>query len=316
MAAVNYRLSRARNRSYPLAWTLILSILLALLGGRSTQGFAAGDSPQTWVFPIDHLKDDHYRYYQALLVQALAAQGIRLQFVVQGEVSQPRMMRDLEKGRTAIRPMLPTARRDCLLTQVPVDLTDGRIGERVLLIRPSESERFKQVQTVDQLRATGAVAALGAHWFDISVWRANQLPYRVQSGDWSHIYDMLRVGGRGIDYFPRGVNEVLSEAEQHPGLMIEPHLLLTYNRDFRFYVSAPYAKDVPAITRALRQAQASGLMARLRREYWGNLAQALDLPGRQRINLFTPPLPTAQSSARPDCNNSVRRPDDTGLLKK
>lgn len=245
--------------------------------------------PQHLILPIDLLPDNEFAYYRELVIASLKSIGVSAEFQVHAVVSQPRMLRDLRKGVTALRPLLPSAALDGELVQVPVDLTGGRIGERVLLVRPDERERFADVTNLEAFRATGAVAAFGEHWFDVAVWRANQLPLRTLSGDWSRIFGMLQAGGRGIDYFPRGINEVLSDAKRHPGLVIEPHLLLVYDRDFRFYLSRPYAKYAPLIERALRNAEASGLMAALQQKYWGKVDRILALDQRQRLNLYTPP---------------------------
>ncbi|WP_097459456.1 hypothetical protein [Mangrovitalea sediminis] len=245
--------------------------------------------PRNIIFPIDLLPDNEFAYYRELLVESLKNVGVTAEFQVHATVSQPRMLRDLQQGITALRPLLPSRAVDSTLVQVPVDLTGGRIGERILLVRPDERERFAGVTDLDQLRATGAVAILGGHWFDVAVWRANRLPLHTLSGDWSRIFGMLQAGGRDIDYFPRGVSEILSDAKRYPQLAIEPHLLLVYDRDFRFYLSRPYARYASLIESALEAARASGLMATLQQKYWGGVDRALSLDQRRRIHLYTPP---------------------------
>ncbi len=306
-----------KRRHRHQSWTVLACNAAMLLFLFSCSfGARAASAGEVLRLPIDLLQGQDFSYYRELLVRSLAALGVRATLPVHDTVPQTRMMWNLERGITSLRPLLETHVRNCRLTEVPVDLTDGRIGQRVFLVPRSQKSRFAGVRDLDDLRATQAVAALGQDWFDIRIWRANQLPYQVIPGDWHRIYGMLRVGGRHIDYFPRGINEVLEEARKHPGLVIEPHLLLVYERDFRFYLSPRYAHYEPLIEKALRKARDSGLMARLQRKYWGNVEQALHLSSRQTIHLFTPPVRESQSGVKPRCNNAASLSGSSGRLKK
>jgi len=304
------RRRRQSGRTALICNAVAMALLLCASGVQASPGV------KTLRLPVDLLPGQDFSYYRELLVRSLAGLGVKALLPVHDTVPQTRMLWNLKRGITSLRPLLETRGRDCRLTEVPVDLTDGRIGQRVFLVPPSQKSRFAGVQDLNDLRATHAVAAFGQGWFDIRIWRANQLTYRVIPGDWSRIYEMVRVGGRHIDYFPRGINEVLSEARQHPGLVIEPHLLLVYDRDFRFYLSPPYAQYEPLIEKALRKARDSGLMARLQRKYWGNVEQALHLSRRQTIHLFTPPGGEGQNGVKPRCSSAVSLSGRRGRLKK
>lgn len=290
-------------------WVFVLALLL------SSPAFAA-HPVRPLRLPIDLLPGQNFGYYRELLVRSLATLNVPVKLPVHGTVPQTRMFRDLDKGITALRPLLQTRRRDCRLTEVPVDLTGGLIGQRIFLVRAADRQHFAHVHSLDELRATHAVAAFGQGWFDIRIWQANHLPYQVVSGDWTRIYAMLQAGNRGFDYFPRGANEILGEAREHADLVIEPHLLLVYHRDFRFYLSSPYARYEPLIEAALKKARGSGLMAHLQQKYWGGLAQKLHLADRQVIHLATPDRPTTQSPKQTRCSSAVVSSGDRGLLKK
>ena len=99
---------------------------------------------------------------------------------------------------------------------------------------------------------------------------------------------MLSSKKRGIDYFSRGVNEILSEAKIHSHLDIEENLMLVYKRDFFFYLSNQNSHLQSIIKKSLRQAKYSGLMDKLIQDYWGESFKNLKLERRIRIDLETP----------------------------
>jgi len=99
---------------------------------------------------------------------------------------------------------------------------------------------------------------------------------------------MVESGDRGIDYFSRGVNEIIAELKEYPGLEIEKNLVLQYDRDFKFYLSARTSLMKPAIEEALTKAKESGMMDRLVNKYWANDFAQLNYTKRIVIRLQTP----------------------------
>lgn len=87
-------------------------------------------------------------------------------------------------------------------------LTNGLIGQRVLLIRRTCTEAFAQVRSVGDLKRTGLIAGLGAGWHDAKVFKASDLPVYEHTAPWRTIYAMVAAGNRHVDYLPRGVTEV------------------------------------------------------------------------------------------------------------
>lgn len=179
--------------------------------------------------------------------------------------------------------------KDKQLVPVRNALTNGLIGQRVLLVRRSDVNTFLQVQSVADLKHTGLIAGFGAGWGDVKVWNASGLPLYEHAAPWNTIYAMVTAGNRHVDYLPRGVIEVLAEARAHPELTVEQHLLLEYPADFGFYLSPSAASYRPIIERALRAAEASGLKARLLDEAYGADIKALNLNRRLRLRLPAAP---------------------------
>ena len=168
-------------------------------------------------------------------------------------------------------------------------LTNGLIGQRVLLIRPADAARFARVQSVAELKNTQLIAGFGVGWGDARVWQATGLPLYEHAAPWSTIYAMVAAGNRHVDYLPRGVIEVLDEARAHPELAVEQHLLIEYQADFAFYLTPAAAGYRPIIERALQAAESSGLKARLIEQAFGADIKALDLERRTRLHLAARP---------------------------
>lgn len=174
--------------------------------------------------------------------------------------------------------------------RIDVPLTDGLIGHRVVFLNPENREMFADVQTLADLRATGAAGGFGEGWFDGRIWDANGLENVAVSGEWRNIYGMLAAGNRGIDYFSRGILEMAAEAEDHPDLAVDPYLLLVYPGDFAFFLSAGLEQQAGIIEDALEAAVASGERDRLLREHFPQVydPEVLNMEGRQRIELVLP----------------------------
>jgi len=178
---------------------------------------------------------------------------------------------------------------DKQLVPVRNALTNGLIGQRVLLIRHADTAAFAQIRSVGDLKRTGLIAGFGAGWGDTKVWKAAGLPLYEHAAPWNTVYAMVAAGNRHVDYLPRGVIEVLKEARAHPELAVEQHLLFEYRADFGFYLNPSVAHYRPIIERALKAAEASGLKARLIDEAFGADIKALNLNRRLRLRLLPTP---------------------------
>lgn len=236
--------------------------------------------------------DGHAGYFIRLLEESLQLihQPYRLQRVK--DVPARRMWWMMGNGDLNLVYGMRTKDKDSKAQIVPVRnaLTNGLIGQRVLLIRRADRDVFAQVQSVDDLKQTRLIAGFGAGWGDAKVWKAAGLPLYEHAAPWATIYAMVSAGNRHVDYLPRGVIEALDEARRHPELMVEQHLLMEYPGDFGFYLAASAASYRPILERALKAAEASGLKARLMDEAFGADIKALDLDRRVHLRL----------SARPD----------------
>jgi hypothetical protein len=233
------------------------------------------------------VSDGRSAYFIRLLEQSLKLiqQPYHIEYVK--DIPARRMWWMLGRGEINLFYGIQTKEKDSSKQLVPVRnaLTNGLIGQRVLLIRRADTQAFAQVRSVDDLKRTGLIAGLGAGWYDTKVLKAAGLPLYEHAAPWSTIYAMVAAGNRHVDYLPRGVIEVLEEARSHPDLAVEQRLLLEYPADFVFYLNASAARYRPILERALREAEATGLKARLIDEAFGADIKALNLNHRLRLRL-------------------------------
>lgn len=252
---------------------------------------ASASAPAAGVAPLELriavLSDGHSRYFIRLLEESLKLihQPYHIHYVQ--DIPARRMWWMLEKGEINLFYGMQSKEKNSSkrLILVRNALTNGLVGQRVLLIRPADKKVFAQIQSVDDLKRTRLTAGFGAGWGDVKVWTAAGLPLYEHVAPWRTIYAMVAAGNRRVDYLPRGVIEVLEEAQAHPELTVEQHLLLDYRADFSFYLGASAASYRPIIERALREAEVTGLKARLIDEAFGDDLTALDLNRRLRLRL-------------------------------
>ena len=225
-------------------------------------------------------------FYIELLERSFIAIEVPLEIEVV-ETSHLRSRQNLRTGSIDLAWVLESERRDQLYIPIPVGLTNGLIGKRLLLIRPQDQPVFDQIEQLSDFARLGLVAGFGEGWYDAAVWETNDLPYIEHTGQWRYIYPML-VRGREYDYFPRGMNEILTDAGNHPGLAIEENLILEYERDFIFYLSPHAAHLEDILTRAVVRARDTGLIDTLVQKYWGDDLESVHSSDRRTLPMMTP----------------------------
>jgi hypothetical protein len=252
---------------------------------------ASAPTPAPLELRIAVVSDGRADYFVRLLEESLKLihQPYHIQYVK--DIPARRMWWMLEKGDINLFYGMQSKEKDSNKQLVPVRnaLTNGLIGQRVLLIRQADANVFAQVQTVADLKRTGLIAGFGAGWGDTRIWKAAELPLYEHAAPWNTIYAMVAAKNRNVDYLPRGVIEVMEEARLHPELAVEQRLLIEYRADFAYYLNVSIASYRPIIERALKEAEASGLKARLINEAFGADIKALNLNRRLRVRLSAAP---------------------------
>lgn len=229
-------------------------------------------------------------YFVDLLEQSLLAAGHQPDIEVKGNLPQKRMLHMIAHNQLSLTWLVQSDERDRIYVPVEVGITNGLIGHRILLISPGQESVYSQVKTLDDFRNLELTGVFGSGWFDVHVWKHNQLRFVEKDGGWqSKVYRQIASRDRGVDYFSRGFFEVLDEARAHPEVVIEPRLMLVYDRDFRFYLSRDAARYKLILEDALRKAKASGLMQRLMEKHWADAFALLKPGSRLQLRLQNPP---------------------------
>jgi hypothetical protein len=243
---------------------------------------------EAMVLRVQCFSDQRHKFYVQLLQSSLDAvhQAARISCV--NDLPGRRMWKMLGDAKLDLIWGMQTLDKDKAMVPIKVDLTDGLAGQRVLLIRPQDQKVFDKVASLKALRETNLVAGFGEGWFDAGVWEKNGLKAYEFPHQFSLIYSMVTIGNRGVDYLPRGANEIVAEARAHQRLSIEKQLLFYYGRDMRFYLSAHAAAYKPIIESALKAAEASGLKRRIIEQHFGSEINTLNLAQRRRIQLQVP----------------------------
>jgi hypothetical protein len=246
----------------------------------------------TLYLPIMDDSPQQHLFYHELLKTALQEAGHDVTLVSK-KLPQLRIKKYMKKGELSAFWALESEALNKKYIPIKVGLTDGLISKRVLLIKKGDQSLYDTVKNLDDFRSLNLVAGMGKDWFDVDIWRKNDLKYKESSGNWKSIFKMIPYG-RDYHYISRGVNEINAEAQEYPGLDIEKKLLFNYNHESYFYLSKTGVhgggqyKDI--IEKAMINAQNSGLIKRLIKKYWPETLKTLNVENRIELYLDNPSL--------------------------
>lgn len=149
--------------------------------------------------------------------------------------------------------------RESRLTLVPVPLTRGFLGKRLLVIKQTSAHMFDGIDTLEGLRGRITFGSSPA-WPDTRILRNAGL--QVITGEKDQLYSML-ARDRFIAY-PRSMQEVALEIEFNNArvgaapLMIEPTVMLSYRFDSFFYTGPGDTVRAQILEKGLRAAYETG----------------------------------------------------------
>lgn len=209
-----------------------------------------------------------FDYLSDLLTRVLEADGYEVEVVKVSGVPTSRMEWMLEDGELTAMMLGETPPRSERFLPVRVAMTGNLMNQRILFIPQGQQNRYDQVETLDDFRALDLVAGMGKSWLDYRIWLANDLPATGMPGEWRRLYDMVAFGNRGVDYLPRGAQEMAEEWSQHPNLDVEQNLVLVYDEDHILYVSPREVELHRTLSRLMPEASRSGLIRALVEEHY------------------------------------------------
>lgn len=242
-------------------------------------------------------KDQRYAYRIDLLRLALentrAEYGDYALIPVAGEMTQARGEAFLAHPGSPVRvAFLPTTvEREKHFLPVRIPILRGILGYRVLLIHARNTEKFAEVQTLDQLRQHFR-AGFGTDWADLKILRHNGLPV-VDTPSYESLFRMLHAGR--FDYFPRGLNEAWRELEvwrpELKALQVEERLALYYPYPVYYFVNRADTQLAQRIEMGLRRALEDGSFEKLFRKYHEDDIRRARIGERRLLRLENPNLP-------------------------
>lgn len=169
---------------------------------------------------------------------------------------------------------------------IRIDLHQGMLGYRLLLINRKDADAFAAVKTLDDLRRfTGG---FGQQWADFPLFARNRLPV-VTAAQSANLLAMLDSGR--FHYFHRGLHEAWAELAQYPqfgDLMVEPHLALRYRFPVYFMFNRADAQLRERFERGFAQILADGSFRKLFLAEFGAIAYNAQLKDRTIIDIDYP----------------------------
>ena len=237
---------------------LIVGIMLAAscsaLGSQPTE-------VQQIVLPfIKANAPSHQTYFPKLLALVLdktaATHGPYEISYFRNNFTSARIISELKFGRSInVLWTSPDEDRERELLPIRVSLLQGLNSYRIFLIRQKGREKFKAIQSLDELRRFRAGSV--SNWPDTKVMQDSDLPV-VTSAHYDLLFTML--AGKRFDYFPRGLYEIWDEQQVHADkdLVIEESLMFYYPAPIYFFVNPRDKKLAERIERGLQLAIEDG----------------------------------------------------------
>lgn len=230
-----------------------------------------------------------FDYLSDLLTHVLEQEGYQVTVEQTRDMPNNRLEWMLEQGDITVMMLGQTPSRDRRFLPVEVGMTDNLIAQRILFIPQGRQHQYDGIDSLDDIRERQLTGGMGMTWLDYRIWKHNDLPVTGLGGDWKRLFRMVAAGNRGVDYLPRGANEIAQEWSRFPDLAVEESLALVYRKDHILYVSPEYQELYRTLNHALHEAEAEGLIRKMVRKHYSEVYQPpVNLDARRVIYLELP----------------------------
>jgi hypothetical protein len=197
-------------------------------------------SPMLYIYNgPESTQDKRYSYHWEILKTALDRTIKKYgpyQMLPSKSMTEQRQAFELEHstGKLTVMCLGSTPEREKRLLPVRIPVDKNLNGYELFLIRKEDSQKFKAIKNLNQLK--NFRFGLGLGWIDTEILRKNG--FKVITGsNYNGLFEML-LNGR-FDVFPRSADEILAEFEARkikmPNLMIEESILLKYPLPMYFW---------------------------------------------------------------------------------
>jgi hypothetical protein len=189
---------------------------------------------------------------------------------------------------------MTSATREEEMTPIRIPIDKGLIGWRLLLINKAQASKFINITSLDDLKKL--IAGQGNDWPDVQIMRANGLNV-YGTTNYLSLFSMLE--SQRLDYFPRSVGEIWSEADHYQQrLMIEPSIVLHYPTAIYFFVRKGNTRLATDISEGLEKMIADGSFEKLFQEHFGDMIKRSALKERRVFELTNPLMPAGMPVER------------------
>ncbi|BBP86071.1 hypothetical protein PHLH8_57130 [Pseudomonas sp. Pc102] len=198
--------------------------------------------------------------------------------------SQERCLAMLKAGQVDLAYVPPNRERLADFRMLPIDMHQGLLGYRVLIIRKDRQADFARIDELEGLRRM--TGGFGSQWSDFPLFARNHLPVLGMANP-GNLLPMLEQ--RRFDYFHRGLSEAWAEVDANrlalPDLVVEQHLALKYPMPVYF----TFAHDNRVLERRFAEGfemiRADGTFQALFLRHHGHLIDKAGMAGRRVIEL-------------------------------
>ncbi|WP_440903200.1 amino acid ABC transporter substrate-binding protein [Catenovulum sp. SX2] len=235
--------------------------------------------------------DKQHNYPITLLTKALNRADPEYQLeLYEQTIDQEQALNLLYRNQVDVVWTMTNKQREALYLPVRIPLTKGLSGWRLFLIKPEHQHLFDNVKSHNQLKLYTAVQ--GQDWPDEEILQRNQLKL-VTKPAYVDLIDVLTSGQ--AQYFPRGVFEIWSEAEQFQAqghnVKVESSLALYYPTALYFFVNRNNSQLAASIESGLKQLLATGEFDLMFNHAFADAIDKTNFTQRRILRLNNPSLP-------------------------
>jgi hypothetical protein len=181
----------------------------------------------------------------------------------------------------------PFLDRDKTTHGIPIPINRGLLGVRICLLNKGNTQKFKNIKTLQDLIKNKVVFGQGEHWPDTHILQASGLsvftsPLHV------NLHEMLRAGR--FDCFPRAISELDDELEQYgsEGLEVENSFALVYKLPLFFWINPNNRKLIDRVHSGLLETVVDESYYEMNDEFFEPILKKYNIESRNIIFLENP----------------------------
>lgn len=170
------------------------------------------------------------------------------------------------------------------LIPIRIPILKGMMGKRVFLINKKMQKKFNAINSLDELKQIPLGS--GHIWAITKVFKDHG--FNVMTGtQYDSMFKMLKRGR--FDYFPRGLNEILTEyqlrSNDNPELKIEESILLQTSLPVYFFVNPSKPQLAKRIHEGLNTIIKNGSFDLIFEKHFNHVYDQLNIKNRKVFNL-------------------------------